>query len=328
MEEVTRDTVCLVMSFSPSYLNYAAVTVWSMMLSLRKGVKVRLRVLHAGLPEEVTGRFSGALREWNDLRISFTDVLPSADRYRLPRDAVKAQPTCYPLLCAELFPQDEKILLLDGDLIVKKDITELWNTPLGDSLIAAVTDIDFNGQIRSGNRQYRRYCSSIGLNDPDGYIQAGVVLYNLQKMRETFAEGELFRQSILGGYRYGDQDVLNLRCCGRICYLDMKWNVLHDNNGFRMRYIASLGGEELFRQYREARGDPWIIHYAGNQKPWEDRRCDFADEFWQVAKQTPVAGFIRENYPGPGHRLAGRLTGKTHRWYYRLRWLVKRKRKA
>lgn len=325
MEEVTKDTVRLVMSFSPFYLDYAAVTMWSVMLSLRKGAKAQLTVLHAGLAEEGIRRFSGAFREWENLSIGFADVTPFAEKYGLPPEAVKAQPTCYPLLCTELFPQEEKILLLDGDLIVKRDITGLWNTPLRDDLIAAVADVDFNGQIRSRNRQYRRYYSSIGLNDPEGYIQAGVVLYNLRKMRETFTEGELFRQAILGGYRYADQDVLNLRCGGRICYLDMRWNVLHDNGGFRMRYIASMAGAELFRQYREARKDPWIIHFAGNQKPWENRRCDFADDFWQVAEQTPVADSIRERYPDPGHRLAGTLIRQTHKWYYRLRWLVKRK---
>ena len=36
-----------------------------------------------------------------------------------------------------------------------------------------------------------------------------------------------------------------------------------------------------------ARKDPFIVHYAGPTKPWDDPECDFAHYYWRYARTTP-----------------------------------------
>ena len=36
----------------------------------------------------------------------------------------------------------------------------------------------------------------------------------------------------------------------------------------------------------ESRKSPFIIHYAGDEKPWNSPLCDYADVFWMYARQT------------------------------------------
>ena len=41
----------------------------------------------------------------------------------------------------ELIPYYDKLLYLDGDIIIRKDLTELYNTELGDNYAAAVKEL-------------------------------------------------------------------------------------------------------------------------------------------------------------------------------------------
>ena len=43
----------------------------------------------------------------------------------------------------------------------------------------------------------------------------------------------------------------------------------------------------LYEEYTEARKQPYIIHFAGYQKPWNVVDCDFAYYFWKYAKLSP-----------------------------------------
>ena len=117
---------------------------------------------------------------------------------------------------------------------------------------------------------------------------------NLNKFRESFDAGELFAQAAVNRYWYDDQDVLNLRCGHRVKYLDMRWNLLYDSLRYRKNLIIGLAPANVRQQYADARKDPWIIHYAGGERPWNDAKCDFAEVFWAVADQTPAAERLRE----------------------------------
>lgn len=52
--------------------------------------------------------------------------------------------TYYRYAIAELFPQLDKALYLDADLVVRGSLAELWNTNLGGFLCAGVRDRELN----------------------------------------------------------------------------------------------------------------------------------------------------------------------------------------
>ena len=67
---------------------------------------------------------------------------------------------------AKVFPDLDKILSIDCDTIVDADVSELWDIPLGDYYVAGVREPSLS-------------VSSHGL-----YINAGVTMWNLAKLRE------------------------------------------------------------------------------------------------------------------------------------------------
>ena len=54
----------------------------------------------------------------------------------------------------------------------------------------------------------------------------------------------------------------------------------------RIAKAISYSPAQLFDEYEAAREDPWIIHYAGADKPWKDPCGDYAEEFWKVARKS------------------------------------------
>ena len=87
-----------------------------------------------------------------------------------------------------------------------------------------------------------------------------------------------------------DQDVLNFVFKGKIYYLNQRWNCIMNWDGLiknKTRIdILKLAPKSLFNEYLEARKNPYIIHYAGSQKPWEYPSCDFSNYFWKYANKS------------------------------------------
>ena len=86
-----------------------------------------------------------------------------------------------------------------------------------------------------------------------------------------------------------DQDVLNMVFQGKVKALPQNWNVLINwKYGGRSRIdIIKNAPFSLWKEYQDARKQPYIIHYAGAWKPWNMPSCDYAEEFWDYARKTP-----------------------------------------
>ena len=111
----------------------------------------------------------------------------------------------------------------------------------------------------------------------DEYINSGVLLMNLKKLREkSFTKHFL---NLLNKYHFDtvapDQDYLNVICHGNILYLEDVWDAM-----------PTEGGKEL--------ANPKLIHYNLFQKPWCYDNIGYADYFWKYAKQSKFYDQILE----------------------------------
>lgn len=306
---------------SAEYLPYAAVMMWSVLSSGSADNEYRFHICHCGIPKERQCWLQQQFQEWENCAVFFQSIRSLEEKYvggvvdwtgKIPSISVFA---------GELFPEYPKMLALDVDLIVQRDVAQLFDTNVDNCALAAAYDLDFIGQWAMGNRTYHKYYTQTEpLERPMEYLQSGVLVLNLCRLREKFSAGFLFRLAAEKKYRYDDQDIWNLYCADEIQPLDLRWNVMHDNDGYRLKYVISLAPPDLFHQYLAARRDPWIIHYAGNEKPWNVPGCDFGAEYWAVANQTPIAAELRARqcaYLPPARRPAW-LRGAYHRCRYLL----------
>lgn len=134
---------------------------------------------------------------------------------------------------ALMFPQYDKILSLDVDTIVDKDISELWDIDLGDYYFAAVPEPD-----RCAGGKY--YFSPV-------YTNIGVALYNLEKLRSDNLLQNVIMNLNHKYYQFLEQDAFNEFCQGHIIKLPNMYNCTN--------YC-----EYPFTDWCD---DPKIIHYAG-----------------------------------------------------------------
>ena len=222
----------------------------------------------------------------DNISLRFYDPGQYLRGFKLKANAHITVETFYRFLIQEVMSGYDKVLYLDCDIIIRRDVAELYQTDLGDNMVAAVKDVDFQGQVNGALIDAMDYCrKTLKMEDPYHYFQAGVLLFNTRAMRDAHSLKEWLTFASQP-YRYSDQDVLNIYCENRVKYLDMSWNVIFDCDHTRIKDIISFAPDELQKEYKNARKDPKIIHYAGFMKPWYNPSEDYAYEFWKSARET------------------------------------------
>jgi len=223
-----------------------------------------------------------------NISITFVNVGNRVSGYVLQAKQHISTETFYRFLILDILKGYSKIVYLDCDMIVLRDVAELYRTEMGDHFIAAALDPDFAGQCNMRNSEMRQYCkNTLGLEDPFQYFQAGVLVFNVQEMRREITVQKLLEMADTGIYRFSDQDILNVVCKGRVVYLDMSWNMIFDCNHFRWKKVIQYAPHDILDAYENARKNPYIIHYAGFLKPWMKPDEDFGHVFWEAARHTP-----------------------------------------
>ncbi len=257
----------------------------------------RICIFHTDMDQATIQRFQKELSARN-IRIDFWNVGAKIAGYHLKGKGSITAETFYRFLIPDVFRHDPKAVYLDADTIICEDIAKLYDLQLGNCLLAAAPDVDVIGQYNGANPDTRYYQEKIlRLDDPGSYIQAGVLVLNIQLLNKTISVRQLLTMAQQKDYRYSDQDILNIVCQGRIRKLDLSWNVLMDCGPQRNRVIRHAPAN-LQEAYERARKSPCIIHYCGAPKPWEDPGGDFAEQFWKTARQTPYYEILLRRMTG------------------------------
>lgn len=298
---LSRQSVPCVMAFSEAYSCYAAVMMQSAFASLTSDKTYDFWVLHTDIGIKRQRELQALSRRWPQVSLRFLDVNQWVDAIGFRLNKIRcvthvSKETYYRLLVPDIFRYYEKIIYLDCDLIVLRDIAQLYDEPMGNAWIAAVLDVDHAGQYNGATKIVRIFCDDIlKLKRPFSYIQAGVLVMNIHRINNELGMDTLLHIAQRGMYLYVDQDVINQQCEGHIHTLPMNWNVLTDCRGLRIKKYISRAPNELFMAYMRSRTAPYILHYAGDEKPWTSPQSDMASYFWQFANQSPFLKEIREN---------------------------------
>ncbi|QAY95897.1 hypothetical protein CWB41_09295 [Methylovirgula ligni] len=221
-------------------------------------------------------------------------------RYRLP----------------EILPDLTKVVYLDSDTVINADLSPLFDTDVSGVPLAAVPDFahllgsrewDRYRAVYEGKayifRDYIQEVLGIGNLDSFPYMNSGVLLINLDEWRERGLGRQVV--SFLAEHRlkYPDQDSLNRYVSGNFVRLDARWNAQAPCAKRRARFLPKkLLGEKQVDDWAAIRDlwfcDPWIIHYAGANKPWiaRDPATPLDAIWWEFAAKSPLAGKIESDY--------------------------------
>lgn len=272
-----------------NYVPELTTTIYSAMKNASKNRYYDVIVLQRDITWEHQDTMLRFFSQFPNMTLRFVDVSREISGYDLDTNNEHISiETYYRFLIQQVLPFYGKVLYLDSDIVINGDIAELYDTDLGDNLLAACHDIDYLGNlnVKHGNKRMAYTKDVLMMKDPYAYFQAGVLVLNTTAMRKHYTIGQWLAYASDSRFIYNDQDVLNAHCEGQVKYLDWDWNVVHDCAG-RVANVFSFAPNDAFDAYMDSRSHPKIIHYAGFEKPWRKPNCDFADVYWSYARQTP-----------------------------------------
>ena len=187
----------------------------------------------------------------------------------------------YRLFIQNEFPQYDKALYIDSDIVLVDDIAKLYNRELGDHLLGVVRD----GVVEYGPEILREYVKNFVCVPVEQYFNSGVLVMNLKEMRKAKIEERFLY--LIDKYNIDtvapDQDYLNVLCQGRTLMIPESWDKMPDFCG---------GYPDI--------NDLHLIHYNMFRKPWHYADVAYQEAFWKYAKQTSYYDTLQnelKNYP-------------------------------
>ena len=288
--ELLKQENCIpvVVESNDYYVPYTSVTLKSLLLNSSSDYYYDIIILHSDISEKSKELIRDDVLGFNNKSIRFINIGDEVKEIEFKIELPHiSKETFYRLLIPDIMKDYCKIVFLDCDLIVKGDISELYNINLDGNAIGATLDVDFAGRYKDDVKGIKRYVDeNLKLNDPYKYFQAGVMIMDLSVMRDLLGDIKLISYAINKRYRYMDQDILNLVFHAHVKHIDLRWNVLCDCCNIRVSKFIRRGPLEYYNMYLEARKNPKIIHYAGAEKPWESPYMDYAFEYFNYARKS------------------------------------------
>lgn len=167
----------------------------------------------------------------------------------------------------------DKVIYMDGDTLVLKDLSELFKMNISNAYAAVAKDGIFY--------RFPKEMAEIGLDKRGFYFNSGVMLYNLKLQREDKMTAKLVEYIKTHEDFFGDQDVLNVVFGDKVKLISYQYNCIStffeaDDLGFLSTYFGEALPKDTFNIYENAT----IIHYAGD-KPWQENyKPEYLKELW------------------------------------------------
>jgi lipopolysaccharide biosynthesis glycosyltransferase len=280
-----------------------AVTVRTALDCLAADSPLQLYIVDGGVSAESKERLA---RSWDDRRLRVTWLQPDLSVIdELPVSHHVTRMTYARMLLPAVLPRElDRVLYLDADLLVRRDLTKLWHESVEG--FAAGACVDSAAPLVDG-RLLANYCScksylaatfpipnwqALGLHPDAGYFNAGVMLVNLAYWRthgimaQAFECLEKNREHLL----WWDQYVLNVVLHQRWRQLDPRWN---QGAHIHVPGYALPGGCPLdAATYETVRRRPWIVHFTSPVKPWHfESSHPFRFQFLKAVDRTAWKGW-------------------------------------
>lgn len=267
--------VPIAMATDDNYTYPTAVTMASILENKSKNTKIDFNIMISGkFKEENRLRLKKFETIYKNCSVNLIDMQNAFGNAYVSRSRLSTA-AYYRLNLPSLLPSCDKIIYLDGDIIVTKDLLQMYNIDLENNYLGGVIDVSLRRSFESSPKFSQSHAKKLGIPDVNGYINSGVLTLNLKKMREDNLE------STFGAYliknpklRYNDQDVLNATCYGKIKLLPKEYNV------FCRNYITDPS-----KATKYSCDNPTVIHYVGDNKPWKNGDCA-ARSTWEKYSKT------------------------------------------
>lgn len=286
------NNTAVAMAVNDRFVPYLAVLLSSIIANSSADYNYDIFILSDDITDESCENLKSLIIGKANFSIRFIDPSPLIVNYDFHVRSFWSVQTYFRLVLPEILTSYEKVLYLDSDMVVCDDISIIYQEDISDYLIGACVDVDTAGLYNGYDSTKKKYMDEVlKLENPYEYFQAGTILFNLKKFREEIKTTEVLQLATSRKWQLLDQDVLNVVCKEKVKYIDIRWNIMVDMYYKRRRDIISLSPKWMQEEYENGRANVAIIHYAGPEKPWNNKAMDYGEVFWEYAS---ISGYHSE----------------------------------
>jgi len=280
----------VVMSSDSNYAPHLSVVIQSVLSNANKECFIDLIILDGGINYDDKKYLGNLTLSHPHCRINFIDM--SSAFLDTPTNTYFTRATFYRLVLPKLLKNYNKLVFLDSDLVFLGDVKKLYETELGNNLIAATEDLTMqtfiklsvpSSQETGGQPSHLYLQKKLGFNlEEDVYFQAGVLVLNLKGLRQEKLPDIMINDLKNTHYWFLDQDILNKHLKGRVKFIDQNWN-----NVFIPEDHLPYLSEEKMKVYKKSIASARVYHYAGINKPWKKSKALGGKHYWHYLRNTP-----------------------------------------
>jgi len=250
----------IVFSSDDKYSRHLGVSLVSIFENKNKKTKIKTYILDGGISKENKLKLLKIAKNYNT-KIIFIKIENEIIN-SLPVNYHITSPAYFRLLIPKIILEN-KIIYLDCDTIIKKDLTNLFNINLCNKAIGAVEAL-----TKKENLKRKPWIGNI-------YINSGVMLIDCNRWNKiNLTEKTIkFAKKNPTKLENVDQDAINYTCQKYIKTLDRKYNleVKTEDKKTKIKHINII-----------------IIHYIGSIKPWHFMyNGPLKEEYKKYLKKTP-----------------------------------------
>ncbi len=268
-----KKTIPIFFACNDRYVPYLDVAIISLISHASKDNTYKITIMKSDVSEENQAVLKK--HECENVTIDFYDVRDILEpvKNKLPEMFYYSIAAYFRFFIETSFPQYDKAIYLDCDVILLNDIAELFDTDVEGYLVGAAYE-----QNTDRSPMFTNYVEDIIGIPYNTYFNSGVMVMNLKEFRNYKVQDRFIR--MLTEYNFDslapDQEYLNVICHGKVKYLPTGWN------------------KHSFPEAPEGKLN--LCHYALSNKPWFYEDVINGEYFWEYAKYSEFYGYLTEGF--------------------------------
>lgn len=284
-----KKNIPVVFSSDNGYALYLGVCIKSLIINSSSDYNYDIVILDGGISETVKQNILNMQQK--NVSIRFIDIAPYLKDYDLSIFSLRIHftlATYYRFFLPIIFQQYSKVLYIDCDTVILKDIAKLYQIDVKNNYIGATRDIEIIRTCEHNLPSSDYFYKVLKMKNHKDYFQAGCMICNITKMLEdNFTQKLIDRLKEIKTPRFVDQCVLNSICEGKVKFIPQNWNYTWHIAIMNKIYEPDIP-EPYLTQFKSAQSDPYILHFTAiGIKPWLNPALDKAHYFWKYARLTP-----------------------------------------
>ena len=257
-----------------NFIMQTAVAITSLANSKKEDTEYKVYVIAAECSEEAELKLKDLEKDFSGIEIEIKRT--GLEMYRDIKQMAHIPISCLLKfdLC-EIVSEEDKIIYLDGDIVVRGDLSDFYDIDLGENYLAGVPSLD------------------LVFSDEKKLVNAGILLFDAKKMRDNHMRDILVeKRRSLGDSGSMDQKTFNLVMKEQIGYLPYIYNCIPgkimgpERGTYTIQKLNKLYGTE-FDSSKELVEKAVIWHFATGDKPWKYSFIYGADEWYESYLLSP-----------------------------------------